>query len=156
MSDLNLYRTGVVFGFWGVNAYLGNVIGSVIVTSALDYGYETSILLVSLVSFCYGIVIFVTLVPHPGEIGDYIILKRIGRKKSVLKIVSLIFNWLRFQSPASGFEKLIFTFSRLFKDCASIALIKIILFNNKKCITTKVCRVLTKLRMKTGWTPRPL
>ena len=60
---------GLVFGFWGINPFLGNALGSLLVTCALDYGYENGILLVSMASFFAGIVVFFGLIPHPRDIG---------------------------------------------------------------------------------------
>jgi len=60
---------GLVFGIWGVHAFLGNVIGSLVVTSVLEYGYENGIMLVSLISTCVGGLVFVGLISNPTDIG---------------------------------------------------------------------------------------
>ncbi|XP_057310498.1 sugar phosphate exchanger 3-like [Hydractinia symbiolongicarpus] len=61
--------SGIVFGLWGANDSLGNIIGSLIVVSSLDFGYEYGMLLNSMLLFCGGIIVFFCLLPHPNEVG---------------------------------------------------------------------------------------
>ena len=60
---------GVVFGFWSANASVGNIIGSVMVASVLNYGYEYGILVTSFLLFCGGFITFFLLIPKPEDIG---------------------------------------------------------------------------------------
>ena len=60
---------GLVFGFWSANASVGNIIGSVMVASVLNYGYEYGILVTSFLLFCGGIMVLVCIIPKPEDIG---------------------------------------------------------------------------------------
>ena len=60
---------GSVFGFWSANASVGNIIGSLMVASVLNYGYEFGILITSFLLFCGGILVFFCLNPKPEDIG---------------------------------------------------------------------------------------
>ena len=60
---------GLVFGFWSGNASMGNIFGSLIVSSVLNYGYEYGMMLNSLLLFCGGVIVFVCLIPHPNMVG---------------------------------------------------------------------------------------
>ena len=61
--------SGSVFGVWSANASVGNIIGSLMVASVLDYGYEYGMLVTSYLLFCGGILIFCCLIPSPKDIG---------------------------------------------------------------------------------------
>lgn len=61
--------SGLVFGIWSSNANIGNMMGSLIVASVIEYGYEYGMLLNSVLSFCGGIAAFCCLIPHPNDIG---------------------------------------------------------------------------------------
>eukprot|EP00794_Sanderia_malayensis_P009274 gene9274-10252_t len=60
---------GSVFGFWSGNASLGNIIGSLMVASVLDYGYEYGFLVTSFLLFCGGFMMFFCLITKPEDIG---------------------------------------------------------------------------------------
>ena len=60
---------GLVFGFWSANASVGNIIGSVMVSSVLNYGYDYGILVTSFLLFCGGIMIFFCVIPNPEDVG---------------------------------------------------------------------------------------
>ena len=60
---------GLVFGFWSANASVGNIIGSVMVASVLNYGYDYGILVTSFLLFCGGFIVFFCLIPRPEDIG---------------------------------------------------------------------------------------
>ncbi len=60
---------GSVFGFWSANASVGNIIGSLMVASVLDYGYEYGFLVTSFLLFCGGFVMFFCLITKPEDIG---------------------------------------------------------------------------------------
>ena len=60
---------GLVFGLWSGNASVGNIIGSLIVASSLNYGYPYGMLLNSILLFCGGVMVFFCLVTHPNEVG---------------------------------------------------------------------------------------
>ena len=61
--------SGLVFGLWSCSGSMGNVIGSLMVASAIEYGYEYGMLMVSLFSFCAGIISLTCIIPHPNNIG---------------------------------------------------------------------------------------
>ena len=58
-----------MFGFWSGNASLGNIFGSLIVASVLNYGYEYGMLLNSVLLLCGSLVVLLCMVPHPNMIG---------------------------------------------------------------------------------------
>lgn len=61
--------SGLVFGVWSCNGSMGNVIGSLIVAAAIEYGYEYGMLMVSVFSLCAGVLAITCLIPHPNDIG---------------------------------------------------------------------------------------
>lgn len=61
--------SGLVFGIWSSNSSLGNIIGSLIVSEVIDYGYEFGMLLNSLLLFFFAWIICICLIPHPNMIG---------------------------------------------------------------------------------------
>ena len=65
----NKSTRGSVFGFWSANASLGNIIGSLMVASVLNYGYQYGFLVTSFLLFCGGILMFFCLIPKPEDIG---------------------------------------------------------------------------------------
>lgn len=60
---------GFVLGLWSACASVGNIIGALMVSSVLDYGYEYAFLIPSTVLFAGGIVNFFALVPSPRDVG---------------------------------------------------------------------------------------
>ena len=60
---------GLVFGFWSATTQFGSIIGSNVVASVLNYGYEYGVLVISFLLFCGGVVIFFCAVPKPEDIG---------------------------------------------------------------------------------------
>ncbi|ESO89870.1 hypothetical protein LOTGIDRAFT_234009 [Lottia gigantea] len=60
---------GLVLGLWSACASVGNIIGSLMVSSVLDYGFDYAFLLTCSVLFGGGIVIFFGLVSTPSEVG---------------------------------------------------------------------------------------
>ena len=60
---------GLVMGLWSACQSLGNIIGALMVSAVVDYGYEYAFLLTSAVLFASGIVVFFGLVPTPHEVG---------------------------------------------------------------------------------------
>lgn len=60
---------GLVFGFWSGNASFGNIIGSLVVSAVLSYGYEYGMLLNSVLLFCGGVIMFFCLIVHPQDVG---------------------------------------------------------------------------------------
>ena len=61
--------SGFVFGIWSANASVGNIIGSVVLSSVLSYGFEYGMLLNSLLLFCCGLVVLFCLIIHPTDLG---------------------------------------------------------------------------------------
>ncbi|XP_065659896.1 sugar phosphate exchanger 3-like [Hydra vulgaris] len=60
---------GLVFGLWSGNASVGNIFGSLIVASSLNYGYPNGMLLNSVLLFCGGVIVFFCLIIHPNHVG---------------------------------------------------------------------------------------
>ncbi|XP_077981346.1 sugar phosphate exchanger 3-like [Glandiceps talaboti] len=60
---------GVIFGLWSACASVGNIFGTLMAASVLDYGYEYAFLFTSTVLFAAGIVVFFGLVPTPKDVG---------------------------------------------------------------------------------------
>eukprot|EP00058_Branchiostoma_floridae_P008987 XP_002594475.1 hypothetical protein BRAFLDRAFT_59797 [Branchiostoma floridae] len=58
---------GLVLGAWSACASVGNIIGALLVSQVLDYGYEYAFLVTSAVLFAGGIINFFSLVPSPKE-----------------------------------------------------------------------------------------
>lgn len=61
--------SGLVFGLWSSNSNLGNVIGSLLVTAVIDYGFEYGMLLNAIVALCCALLVFCCLLPHPNDAG---------------------------------------------------------------------------------------
>jgi len=62
-------RRGLIFGIWSANASVGNIMGALMVSKSLHWGYQFSFLLTSSVLFAAGIVLFFGIIPAPHEIG---------------------------------------------------------------------------------------
>lgn len=62
-------RRGILFGFWGSCASMGNIIGNAIAGGLLFYGYNYAFLTVTLMMIGGGVVTFFGFVNSPLEIG---------------------------------------------------------------------------------------
>ncbi|XP_006861312.1 PREDICTED: sugar phosphate exchanger 3 [Chrysochloris asiatica] len=60
---------GVIFGLWSACASVGNILGAVLASSVLQFGYEYAFLVTASVQFAGGVVIFFGLLVSPEEIG---------------------------------------------------------------------------------------
>ncbi|XP_033746190.1 sugar phosphate exchanger 3-like isoform X2 [Pecten maximus] len=60
---------GFVLGLWSACASVGNIIGALMVSSVLNYGYDYAFLVPSSVLFAGGILNFFALVPSPKDVG---------------------------------------------------------------------------------------
>ncbi|XP_052781449.1 sugar phosphate exchanger 3-like [Mya arenaria] len=60
---------GFVLGLWSACASVGNIIGALMVSQVLQYGYEYAFLVTSTVLFAGGIINFFALVNSPEELG---------------------------------------------------------------------------------------
>ncbi|KAI0225787.1 Sugar phosphate exchanger 3 [Lamellibrachia satsuma] len=60
---------GLILGLWSACASVGNIIGTLMASSVLHYGYQYTFLVTSAALFGWGIVIFFALVPSPAELG---------------------------------------------------------------------------------------
>ncbi|OWF55871.1 sugar phosphate exchanger 3-like isoform X2 [Mizuhopecten yessoensis] len=60
---------GFVLGLWSACASVGNIIGALMVSSVLDYGYDYAFLVPSSFLFAGGILNFFALVPSPKDVG---------------------------------------------------------------------------------------
>ncbi|GFO01978.1 sugar phosphate exchanger 3 [Plakobranchus ocellatus] len=60
---------GVLLGIWGSCASVGNIMGALLVSSVLSYGYQYAFLVTSSVLFCASFIVFCGLIPSPEEVG---------------------------------------------------------------------------------------
>lgn len=60
---------GLIFGIWSSTASVGNIIGALMVSSVLDYGYEYAFLFTSVALFAGGIINYWGLVVSPEDVG---------------------------------------------------------------------------------------
>ncbi|XP_060562430.1 sugar phosphate exchanger 3-like [Ruditapes philippinarum] len=60
---------GLVLGLWSACASVGNIIGALMVSQVLQYGYDYAFLVTSTVLFAGGIINFFGLINSPTEIG---------------------------------------------------------------------------------------
>ncbi|KAK7492866.1 hypothetical protein BaRGS_00015813 [Batillaria attramentaria] len=60
---------GLILGIWSACASVGNIIGALMVTAVLDYGYEYAFMLTSAVLFAGGLFNYFGLVPSPRDVG---------------------------------------------------------------------------------------
>lgn len=60
---------GFILGLWSACASVGNILGALMVSAVLDYGYEYAFLLTSGLLLAMGLIIFVGLVPSPRDVG---------------------------------------------------------------------------------------
>ncbi|XP_060078484.1 sugar phosphate exchanger 3-like [Ylistrum balloti] len=60
---------GFVLGLWSACASVGNIIGALMVSSVLDYGYDYAFLVPSTVLFAGGVLNLFALVPSPKDVG---------------------------------------------------------------------------------------
>ncbi|XP_078482380.1 sugar phosphate exchanger 3-like [Ciona intestinalis] len=60
---------GLIFGVWSSCASVGNIIGTLLASQVIDYGYEQAFLVTSVPLFCTGFIVFFGLVSSPTEIG---------------------------------------------------------------------------------------
>ncbi|XP_067684615.1 sugar phosphate exchanger 3-like isoform X2 [Haliotis asinina] len=60
---------GLVFGLWSACASVGNILGALMVSAVLDYGYQYAFLFTSSMLFAGGVINFFGLVTSPRELG---------------------------------------------------------------------------------------
>ncbi|XP_032828386.1 sugar phosphate exchanger 3 [Petromyzon marinus] len=60
---------GLVFGLWSACASVGNILGALLVSGVLRFGYEYAFLVTACCLFASGIVVFFGLVSSPLEVG---------------------------------------------------------------------------------------
>ncbi|XP_065659895.1 sugar phosphate exchanger 3-like [Hydra vulgaris] len=60
---------GVLYGLWGTNASVGNIVGSSIVSVTISYGYPIGMLINSCLLFCGGVIVYICLITHPNQVG---------------------------------------------------------------------------------------
>lgn len=60
---------GFVFGLWSACASVGNIIGALMVSQVLHYGYDFAFLLTSTVLFAGGILNFFAIIDSPNQVG---------------------------------------------------------------------------------------
>ncbi|XP_046546233.1 sugar phosphate exchanger 3-like isoform X2 [Haliotis rubra] len=60
---------GLVFGLWSACASVGNILGALMVSAVLDYGYQYAFLFTSAMLFAGGVINFFGLVTSPRELG---------------------------------------------------------------------------------------
>ena len=60
---------GFIFGIWSANASVGNILGALMVSAFLNYGYQYAFIFTSTMLFAGGVVVFFGLIPSPKDIG---------------------------------------------------------------------------------------
>lgn len=60
---------GLIFGIWSSCASVGNVIGSLLCSAVVNYGYEYGFLVPAAMLFSGGIIVGASIINHPNEIG---------------------------------------------------------------------------------------
>ncbi|KAK7508600.1 hypothetical protein BaRGS_00000166 [Batillaria attramentaria] len=60
---------GLVLGLWSACTSVGNVVGALMVSVVLNFGYEYAFLLMSAILLAGGVLIFFGLVPSPRDVG---------------------------------------------------------------------------------------
>ncbi|KAK7100432.1 hypothetical protein V1264_023392 [Littorina saxatilis] len=60
---------GFVLGLWSASPSIGSILGALMVSAVVDYGYEYSFLLTSSVLFAGGLVVLFGMVSSPREVG---------------------------------------------------------------------------------------
>nr|KAI8729687.1 sugar phosphate exchanger 3 isoform X2 [Biomphalaria glabrata] len=60
---------GVLLGVWSACASVGNIIGALLVSSVLSYGYQYAFMVTSTVLLAGSFVVFVGLIPSPADVG---------------------------------------------------------------------------------------
>ena len=59
---------GLIFGLWSSNSSVGNIIGSLIVASFVDFGYDIAMLMPAVIMLNYVVVLYFGLVVSPGDV----------------------------------------------------------------------------------------
>lgn len=62
-------KRGLIMGIWNAHTSVGNICGSLIATSVLQYGWGWSFVLPGAVIACAGIIVFMFLVVNPKDVG---------------------------------------------------------------------------------------
>ncbi|XP_078149963.1 major facilitator superfamily protein isoform X2 [Carex rostrata] len=62
-------KKGVIMGIWNSNTSVGNIIGSVLASSVLEFGWGWSFLVPALLITIIGIFVWIFLVLHPSDAG---------------------------------------------------------------------------------------
>ena len=65
----SIEHRGLIMGIWTMNCQLGNIVGAVIATEALPYGWGYSYLFSSAVIAGFGFFVALFMIPHPADIG---------------------------------------------------------------------------------------
>ncbi|KAK3746572.1 hypothetical protein RRG08_019493 [Elysia crispata] len=60
---------GLLLGIWGSCASVGNIMGALLVSSVLSYGYQYAFLITSSVLLCGSFFVFFGLIPAPEDVG---------------------------------------------------------------------------------------
>ncbi|GFS00852.1 sugar phosphate exchanger 3, partial [Elysia marginata] len=60
---------GLLLGIWGSCASVGNIMGALLVSSVLSYGYQYAFLITSSVLLCGSLFVFCGLIPAPEDVG---------------------------------------------------------------------------------------
>uniref|UniRef100_A0A2C9KGI9 Sugar phosphate exchanger 3 n=1 Tax=Biomphalaria glabrata TaxID=6526 RepID=A0A2C9KGI9_BIOGL len=84
------FSRGVLLGVWSACASVGNIIGALLVSSVLSYGYQYAFMVTSTVLLAGSFVVFVGLIPSPADVGEYGLFYFFLTKKEKMKKV--IFN----------------------------------------------------------------
>lgn len=62
-------KRGLIMGIWNAHTSVGNISGSLLAASVLDYGWGWSFILPGALIFSGGIIVYLFLVPNPEDVG---------------------------------------------------------------------------------------
>ncbi|PKU65493.1 putative glycerol-3-phosphate transporter 5 [Dendrobium catenatum] len=62
-------RRGLIMGIWNSNTSVGNILGSVLASCVLNFGWGWSFIVPALVIGLVGVLVFACLVPHPRDLA---------------------------------------------------------------------------------------
>merc|ERR1712076_95840 len=62
-------KRGLIMGVWNSHTSFGNIIGSLIAAQYADTDWALSFVIPGVMIFVMGLVVYLTIVPHPEELG---------------------------------------------------------------------------------------
>ncbi|KAG6473096.1 putative glycerol-3-phosphate transporter 5 [Zingiber officinale] len=74
-------RRGLIMGIWNSNTSIGNILGSIIASSVLEFGWGWSFLLPGFLIAAVGVLVWIFLVPDPRDLGFDTAFKEVEMKE---------------------------------------------------------------------------